>query len=186
MQAVVLGHPERFLTTTVMLTAALDVDFAGNIGRACTGEPNPLGLPSPRREVLGVLAERSQPIPMSRGPELAGIRTPFLVIQGGQDPQNPPPHGRHIAALIPGAGLVEIEALGHALPSSLHVQIVREMSDHMRNKSPKKGGPCGRNGAFLRSGKHRDEQPANAGCWAIVGKLEFRNNQHNRIRDGQR
>lgn len=184
-QVAALDHPDRFLSATVMLTAALDVDFAGNISRAYTGEPNPLGLPSPKREVLDVLAKRmvaagtldeelekrttewlalsgqkaivmpeefhnwearaidhagslaqpinhalAAPIPIARGKELSDIRIPFLVIQGGQDPLNPPPHGRHIAELIPSSKFVEITELGHSLPSSLHAAIVKEISTH--------------------------------------------------------
>jgi pimeloyl-ACP methyl ester carboxylesterase len=184
-QVAALDHPDRFLSATVMLTAALDVDFAGSIDRAYTREPNPLGLPSPRREVLDVLANRAvatgtldeelekrttewlalsgdkaivipeefhdwearaidhagtlvqpmnhalaAPIPIARAKELAGIRIPFLVIQGSQDPLNPPPHGRHIAELIPSSKFVEITELGHSLPSSLHSVIVKTISAH--------------------------------------------------------
>ena len=184
-QVAALDHPDRFLSATVMLAAALDVDFAGSIHRAYTGEPNPSGLPSPKREVLDVLAKRTveaetldeelekrttewlalsgtkakvapeefhdwearaiehagtmaqsmnhafaAPIPVERGKELSGIRVPFLVIQGGQDPLNPPPHGRHIADLIPSSKFVEIAELGHSLPSSLHAVIVNEISAH--------------------------------------------------------
>ncbi|MBS1191552.1 MAG: alpha/beta hydrolase [Rhodocyclaceae bacterium] len=190
-QAAVLDHPDRFLSATVMLTAALDVDFIGNIGRAYTGEANPMGLPSPRRDVLDVLSQRNsvsntlaeeldrrtsewvalsgglaalepeefrlwearaiehagtlaqpmnhglaQPIPLSRGRELGSIKVPFLVIQGGQDPLNPPPHGRHLADLIPSAQLVEFAELGHSLPSSLHGPIVQAITSHaMANDS---------------------------------------------------
>lgn len=184
-QVAVLEHPDRFLSATVMLTAALDVDFAGNIKRAYTGEPNPLGLPSPNREVLDVLTKRATatktlteelekrttewlalsghkakvipaefrnwearaidhagtivqpvnhalaaPIPVSRGQELSSIRIPFLVIQGGEDPLNPPPHGKHLAELIPSSRFVEITELGHSLPSSLHAVIANEITAH--------------------------------------------------------
>ncbi|MFZ5531575.1 MAG: alpha/beta fold hydrolase [Pseudomonadota bacterium] len=190
-QVAALDHPDRLLSATVMLTAALDVDFAGNINRAYTGEPNPMGLPSPRREVLDVLARRREkaasreeelakrttewlalsgprarvnpaefrewearaidhagtlaqpvnhalaaPIPLARGQELACVRVPFLVIQGGQDPLNPPPHGRHIAGLIPTATYVEIPELGHSLPGSLHAVIAREIVAHARACDP--------------------------------------------------
>ncbi|MBN2145133.1 MAG: alpha/beta hydrolase [Candidatus Aureabacteria bacterium] len=185
-QAAVLDHPSRFLSATVMLTAALDVDFTGNISRAYTGEPNPLGLPSPERKVLDVLAKRMDeaktlddelekrttewlalsgnkaevkpeefrnwearaiahagsmaqpknhaliaPIPLVRGKELSTIQIPFLVIQGGQDPLNPPPHGKHLAQLIPSSTYVEIQELGHSLPSSLHAVIAEKICAHI-------------------------------------------------------
>ena len=75
----------------------------------------------------------AQPIPLSRGRELGGVRIPFLVIQGGQDPLNPPPHGRHLAELIPSASLVEIPELGHSLPSSLHAVIVATIAAHLHS-----------------------------------------------------
>lgn len=187
-QVAVLDHPDRFLSATIMLTAALDVDFAGNIGRAYTGEPNPMGLPSPKRAVLDVLAKRAlsattldeelekrtqewlalsgdmaavipeefrcwearaithagtmsqpvnhafaAPIAFERGKELSHIQVPFLVIQGGQDPLNPPPHGKHIAELIPSSKFIEIAELGHSLPSSLHETLAQVISSHARD-----------------------------------------------------
>jgi len=185
-QATVLDHPTRFTTATVLLTAALDVDFAGNIARAYSGESAVDGLPTPRREVLDVLSQRAtpsksldeelarrtrewialsgekallrpsefhqrelraiehagtvaqtthhalaQPIPLSRGGELSQITVPFLIIQGGQDPLNPPPHGRHLASLIPSATFLEIPELGHSLPSSLHEQVIAAIVAHI-------------------------------------------------------
>jgi pimeloyl-ACP methyl ester carboxylesterase len=47
--------------------------------------------------------------------ELAGVRTPTLVVQGGADPMFPPPHGAHLAAAIPSARLVTIAGMGHVL-----------------------------------------------------------------------
>ena len=63
------------------------------------------------------------PFPVSRGKELRGVTTPTLIIQGMLDPLNPPPHGRHLAELIPGARLVEIGDMGHALPTAVHRRI---------------------------------------------------------------
>lgn len=58
--------------------------------------------------------------PLSRGAELRDVKVPTLVIQAPYDPAAPPPHGRHLADLIPGARLAEIPGMGHALPSSVH------------------------------------------------------------------
>ncbi|CAM02956.1 10-carbomethoxy-13-deoxycarminomycin esterase/esterase [Saccharopolyspora erythraea NRRL 2338] len=71
------------------------------------------------------------PVPTSRGRELAGVSTPTLVVQGPEDPVNPPPHGRHLASLIPGARCLEIPGLGHALPSALHPALVTALTDHI-------------------------------------------------------
>lgn len=55
------------------------------------------------------------------------MSVPTLVIQGTEDPLNPPPHGRHIADLKPSARLVEIEELGHARPGCFHQSIAQEI-----------------------------------------------------------
>lgn len=52
---------------------------------------------------------------LDRGAELAGVRTPTLVIEAPEDPINPPPHPAHLARAIPGAELVTIPGMGHAL-----------------------------------------------------------------------
>jgi pimeloyl-ACP methyl ester carboxylesterase len=60
------------------------------------------------------------PAPLSRGADLGRVTTPTLVVQAALDPLNPPPHGRHLADLVPGARLAEIAGMGHALPSAVH------------------------------------------------------------------
>ncbi|MGH8904381.1 MAG: alpha/beta fold hydrolase [Egibacteraceae bacterium] len=60
------------------------------------------------------------PPPLARRAELGGITAPTLVIQGTEDPLFPPPHGRHLADMIPGARLVEIPGMGHVMPSVVH------------------------------------------------------------------
>lgn len=182
-QLLALDHPNRVKSAVIMLTAGLDVDFVGNLSRVYSGEPEPQGLPLPRREILDKLAARSQPsssqteeldrrvgewlalagqkaivdpeafreweaaaishagnfdqpsnharatpVSIKRGVELKQISVPVMVIQGGQDPLNPPPHGKHITDQIPNAKLVHIEALGHALPRSLHQEIISAIS----------------------------------------------------------
>ena len=47
------------------------------------------------------------------------MRTPTLVIEAPLDPVFPPPHAHHLAELIPGARLVTVPRMGHALPSAL-------------------------------------------------------------------
>lgn len=187
-QLLALDAPQRLLSLTVMMTAALDVDFVGNLARAMQGEPSPDGLPTPDPRVLRILARRQDrapdeqselarrvdewralcgaeepfasedflrweraaiehagsfeqpvahalaaPVPLARGAQLRKVSTPTLVIQGQCDPLNPPPHGRHLASLIPNAKLVEIPGLGHALPRAHHARLAREILAHCRS-----------------------------------------------------
>lgn len=184
-QVLALDHPERLTSLTVMMTAALDVDFAAAYGAAMEGRPAPGDLPGPDPQVVAKIsemftpgetedaevrrrveqwrvlngahaafspeefAERERrairhagtitpptahagliPVPVQRGRELAGAAVPTLVIQGGRDPLNPPPHGKHIADLMPNARHVEIEALGHALPGAMLPGIADLLIDH--------------------------------------------------------
>lgn len=184
-QVLALDYPERLKSLTVMMTAALDVDFAAAYLAAMEGRPAPGDLPGPDPLVVGCLAgmfapgedeeaevrrrveqwrvlngakapfspeefaERERrairhagtitpptshanliPVPVERGRELAGATARTLVIQGGLDPLNPPPHGKHIADLMPNARLIEIEELGHALPGAMLPVIANHLIDH--------------------------------------------------------
>ncbi|NUW39642.1 alpha/beta fold hydrolase [Nonomuraea rhodomycinica] len=68
--------------------------------------------------------------PVSRGAELAGVRVPTLAIQAMRDPAAPPPHARHVADLIPGARVVELAEMGHALASAVHEPLAAAISSH--------------------------------------------------------
>lgn len=187
-QLMALDHPDRLLSLTLMMTAALDVDFSGNWLRALKGEPAEGILPTPRPEVVRAfqapLNEReteldrrvaqwrllsspgepfdvadyrareeaemdhageipapfahamATPVPTERGRELRHVNLPTLVIQAVDDPLNPPPHGRHLATLIPGAKLVELNGLGHAFPRSHFAQLVDLLADHWARTEP--------------------------------------------------
>ncbi|MGY1748111.1 alpha/beta fold hydrolase [Modestobacter sp. SYSU DS0511] len=54
---------------------------------------------------------------LARGAELARVTVPTLVVEAPNDPINPPPAARRIAEAVPGAHLVTVPGMGHALPS---------------------------------------------------------------------
>lgn len=70
------------------------------------------------------------PVLLERGQELRTVRVPTLVIQGTEDPLNPPPHGKHIADLLPNARLIEIDGLGHSLPKVFLQRIADMVATH--------------------------------------------------------
>lgn len=67
---------------------------------------------------------------LARGAELAGATTPLLVVEAPLDPVFPPPNAAHVAGLVPGARLVMIPRLGHALPSALMPQLADAILAH--------------------------------------------------------
>ena len=60
----------------------------------------------------------------NRGPELAKLDLPTLVIHGEADPLVPVEGGRDTAASIPGADLMIVPGMGHDLPTAIHAQLV--------------------------------------------------------------
>jgi pimeloyl-ACP methyl ester carboxylesterase len=67
-----------------------------------------------------------------RRKDVATISTPTLVIHGTSDPLVPVEAGRDIAATVVGAGLLEIEGMGHDLPVALCQPIADAISEHTR------------------------------------------------------
>ncbi|MFG1944067.1 alpha/beta fold hydrolase [Nonomuraea sp. NPDC048826] len=81
--------------------------------------------------------------PVSRGAELAGVTVPTLAIQAGHDPAAPPPHARHVAELIPGARVLDIPEMGHALAAAVHRPLAAAIGEHARRA----GRPAVKEGA---------------------------------------
>jgi pimeloyl-ACP methyl ester carboxylesterase len=89
---------------------------------------NPAGV---GRQLRAILASPA------RNNALAGVKVPSLVIHGTVDPLVRPEAGKDTAASIPGAKLVMIEGMGHALPIPMWPQIIGAIADHARAATAK-------------------------------------------------
>jgi pimeloyl-ACP methyl ester carboxylesterase len=64
----------------------------------------------------------------NRDDALANVSTPTLVLHGSADNLIGPDGGRHTADIVPDASYVEIEGLGHDLPSEMWPRLVSEVA----------------------------------------------------------
>ncbi len=83
--------------------------------------PNPAGR---ARQLRAVLASGS------RKERLRQVKAPTLVIHGTVDPLVHPAGGKDTATSIPGAKLLMIEGMGHALPIPMWPQIIDAIDKH--------------------------------------------------------
>jgi pimeloyl-ACP methyl ester carboxylesterase len=89
---------------------------------------NPAGV---GRQLRAILASGS------RKARLAAVKAPTLVIHGTVDPLVRPEGGEDTAASIPGAKLLMIEGMGHALPIPMWPQIIDALDKHAHAASAK-------------------------------------------------
>jgi pimeloyl-ACP methyl ester carboxylesterase len=89
---------------------------------------NPAGV---GRQLRAVLASGS------RKERLSSVTAPTLVIHGTVDPLVRPEGGKDTAASIPGAKLLMIEGMGHALPVRMWPQIIDAIDKHAHAASAK-------------------------------------------------
>ena len=82
---------------------------------------NPAGV---ARQLRAILASGS------RKERLASVTAPTLVIHGTVDPLVRPEGGQDTAASIPGAKLLMIEGMGHALPIPMWPEIIDAIDQH--------------------------------------------------------
>jgi len=68
---------------------------------------------------------------------LATVKAPTLVIHGTVDPLVNPMGGRDTAASVPGAKLMMIEGMGHAIPVPMWPQIIDAIDKHAHGASAK-------------------------------------------------
>jgi pimeloyl-ACP methyl ester carboxylesterase len=101
-----------------MLDAARDLERAGqNFARGL----NPAGA---ARQLMAVIASGS------RREALRAVDVPTLVIHGKADPLVPVACGVDTARAVPGAELLLIDGMGHALPITLWPQIIDAIARH--------------------------------------------------------
>jgi pimeloyl-ACP methyl ester carboxylesterase len=89
---------------------------------------NPAGV---GRQLRAILASGS------RKERLRAVKVPTLVIHGTVDPLVRPEGGKDTAASIPGAKLLMIEGMGHALPIPMWPQIIDAIDKHAHGAAAK-------------------------------------------------
>ena len=89
---------------------------------------NPAGV---GRQLRAILASGS------RKQRLRSVTAPTLVIHGTVDPLVHPMGGQDTAASIPGAKLLMIEGMGHAIPIPMWPQIIGAISEHAHGAAKK-------------------------------------------------
>jgi pimeloyl-ACP methyl ester carboxylesterase len=65
------------------------------------------------------------------------VQTPTLVIHGTVDPLVHPMGGQDTAASIPGAKLMMVEGMGHAIPVPTWPQIIGAIDEHAHRAAAK-------------------------------------------------
>jgi pimeloyl-ACP methyl ester carboxylesterase len=89
---------------------------------------NPAGV---GRQLRAILASGS------RKERLRAVKAPTLVIHGTVDPLVRPEGGKDTAASIPGARLMMVEGMGHAIPIPMWPQIIGAIDQHAHGASGK-------------------------------------------------
>ena len=72
-----------------------------------------------------------------RKPRLRGVTAPTLVIHGTVDPLVHPFGGKDTAAAIPGAKLMMVEGMGHALPLEMWPEVIDAITAHAQEATTK-------------------------------------------------
>jgi pimeloyl-ACP methyl ester carboxylesterase len=90
-----------------------------------------LNAPGVGRQLRAILASGS------RKERLASVKAPTLVIHGTVDPLVRPEGGKDTAASIPGAKLVMVKDMGHALPIPMWPQIIDAIDKHAHGAAAK-------------------------------------------------
>ena len=111
-------------TWKVLRAGSFPLDEARDLTRAGQNFARGLNPPGVARQLVAIVASGS------RKEALAGVRMPTLVIHGDVDPLVPLACGVDVAESVPGAKLLVIKGMGHALPISMWPQIIDAIAAH--------------------------------------------------------
>jgi pimeloyl-ACP methyl ester carboxylesterase len=118
---------ERYRQTwRVLRGPGFPLDEARDVGRAAETFARGLNPPGVARQLAAIMASGS------RKEALAAVKTPALVIHGDADPLVRLDGGEATARAIPGAKLMVIVGMGHALPIPMWPQIIAAIEGHAR------------------------------------------------------
>ena len=111
-------------TWKVLRAGSFPLDEARDLTRAGQTWARGLNPAGSARQLVAILASGS------RKEALGGVRVPTLVLHGDADPLVPLGCGVDTAESVPGAKLVVIKGMGHALPIPMWPQIIDAIAAH--------------------------------------------------------
>ena len=119
------GYFDSYVQTWKVLRAgSFPLDEARDLARAGQNHARGLNPAGVARQMVAILASGS------RKQALGAVRVPTLVIHGDIDPLVPLACGLDTAESVPGAKLLVVPGMGHALPISKWPQIVDAIAAH--------------------------------------------------------
>jgi pimeloyl-ACP methyl ester carboxylesterase len=113
-------------TWNVLRAGSFPEDEALDRGRAERTFARGINPAGSGRQLRAILASGS------RKQRLRAVKAPTLVIHGTVDPLVRPEGGKDTAASIPGAKLMMVEGMGHALPISMWPPIIDAIDQHAK------------------------------------------------------
>jgi pimeloyl-ACP methyl ester carboxylesterase len=102
------------------------LDEARDLDRAARYFDRGLNPPGAARQLSAILAAEN------RTEALKAVRAPTLVIHGSADPLVSVEGGKATADAVPGAKLLVIDGMGHALPIACWPQVIDAIAAHAR------------------------------------------------------